>query len=189
MMKNLSTPWKNARRKLEIPMPAAMLCKTPTICRGETCRNIGTRKTKYVCIDQSMTIRLEGVPHRYHEDHIGAKGINSLTHYNLVHKFFRCLKRKKTGCKDSSGKIKGKMKKIPAWKLTKIRNKKEVIEETRNKGRKVDFASLVDLCHLKNSELEPQNQKYKGRVVLRGNLVEDDSGSYAVFTEQGSSAS
>ena len=45
----------------------------------------------------------------------------------------------------------------------------------------------MDICHLKNSELEPQYQRYKGRVVLRG--VKDDSGSYAVFTEQGSSAS
>ena len=32
-------------------------------------------------------------------------------------------------------------------------------------------------------------KKYKGRVVLRGDIVKDDSGSYAVFTEQGSSAS
>ena len=30
---------------------------------------------------------------------------------------------------------------------------------------------------------------YKGRVVLRGDIVKDDSGSSAVFTEQGSSAS
>ena len=29
----------------------------------------------------------------------------------------------------------------------------------------------------------------KVRVVLRGDIVKDDSGSYAVFTEQGSSAS
>ena len=29
----------------------------------------------------------------------------------------------------------------------------------------------------------------KGRVVLRGDIVKDDSGSYAVFTEQESSAS
>ena len=34
-----------------------------------------------------------------------------------------------------------------------------------------------------------KHQKYKGRVVLRGDIVKDDSGSYAVFTEQGSSAS
>ena len=32
-------------------------------------------------------------------------------------------------------------------------------------------------------------RKYKGRVVLRGDIVKDDSGSYAVFTEQGSPAS
>ena len=34
-----------------------------------------------------------------------------------------------------------------------------------------------------------KHQKYKGRVVLRGDIVRDDSGSFAVFTEQGSSAS
>ena len=34
-----------------------------------------------------------------------------------------------------------------------------------------------------------KHQKYKGQVVLRGDIVKDDSGSYAVFTEQGSSAS
>ena len=80
-----------------------------------------------------------------------------------------------------------KNEKIPAWQLTKLRNKK--IEEARKKGRKVHFTSLMDLCHLKNSELEPQFHKYKGRVILRGDNVKDDSGSYAVFTEQGSSAS
>ena len=47
----------------------------------------------------------------------------------------------------------------------------------------------MDICHLKNSELEPKFQKYKGRVVLRGDMVKDESGFYAVFTEQGSSAS
>ena len=47
----------------------------------------------------------------------------------------------------------------------------------------------MDICHLKNSDLEPQIQKYKGRVVLRGDTVKDDSGSCAVFTEPGSSAS
>ena len=64
-----------------------------------------------------------------------------------------------------------------------------MIDEARNKGRKVHLASLMDLCHLQNSELELQYQKYKGRVVLRGDFVKDDSGLYAVFTEQGSSAS
>ena len=55
--------------------------------------------------------------------------------------------------------------------------------------QKVHFASLMDICHRKNSELELRNQKYKASVVLRGDIVKDDSGAYAVFTEQGSSAS
>ena len=82
-----------------------------------------------------------------------------------------------------------KLEKILAWDLTKVRSKKEVIDDARTKGAKVHFASLMDICHLKNAELEAKHQKYKGLVVFRGDIVKDDSGSYAVFTEQGSSAS
>ena len=35
----------------------------------------------------------------------------------------------------------------------------------------------MDICHLKNLELEPKFQRYKGRAVLRGDIVKDDSGS------------
>ena len=76
-----------------------------------------------------------------------------------------------------------------AWNLTKVKSKKQVIDEARTSGATVHFASLMDICHLKNAELEAKHQKYKGRVVLRGDIVKDNSGSYAVFTEQGSSAS
>ena len=64
-----------------------------------------------------------------------------------------------------------------------------MIDEARTSGATVHFASLMDMCHLNNAELEAKHQKYKGRIVRRGDFVEDDSGSYAVFTEQGSSAS
>ena len=73
-----------------------------------------------------------------------------------------------------------------AWQLARVKNKNEVIAEARNEGRTVHVASLMGLSHLKNAELEPTFQKYKGRVVLRGDIVKDNSGSYAVFTEQGS---
>ena len=64
-----------------------------------------------------------------------------------------------------------------------------MIDEARTSGATVHFASLMDICHLKNAEFEAKHQKYKGRVVLRGDIVKDISVSYAVFTEQGSSAS
>ena len=38
-------------------------------------------------------------------------------------------------------------------------------------------------CHLNNAELEEKRQKYKGRVALRGDIVEDDSGSHAATTQ------
>ena len=82
-----------------------------------------------------------------------------------------------------------KLEKIPAWDKTKVKNKSEVIDEARKEGRKVHFASSMDLCHSKNAKLEAKHQKCKGRVVLRGDIVKDDSGSHAVFTESGSSAS
>ena len=54
--------------------------------------------------------------------------------------------------------------------------KEELIEKAGIKGTKFHFVSQMDLCHLKNLELEPQFQKYKGRVVLRDDIVKDDSG-------------
>ena len=41
----------------------------------------------------------------------------------------------------------------------------------------------MDICHLKNAELEPKSKIFKGRVVLRNDIVIDDSGASAVFTE------
>ena len=56
-------------------------------------------------------------------------------------------------------------------------------------GATVHFASLMGICHLKNAQLETKHQQHRGSVVLRGEIVKDHSGSYAVFTEQGPSAS
>ena len=131
----------------------------------------------------------ESLPN-HHEDHIAGKGNNSLQHYNLVHKLIPMPQAMKIpAAKAAVDKEWEKLEKFSAWNLTKVRNKSEVIDEARTKDRKVHFASLMDICHLKNAELEAKHQKYKGRVVLRGDIVKDDSGSCAVFTEQGSSAS
>ena len=41
---------QNARRKLEVPMPATILCKTRREECRETCSVMDNRKTKYACI-------------------------------------------------------------------------------------------------------------------------------------------
>ena len=168
---------KNARRKADVPMPATMPCKIQREKYRETSRVEKDCKTKYACIveaDESTRKRMEGSLHKNHEGHIAGKGMNSLSRYNLVHKFVPMPQALR----------------IPDTKAAAEKEwEKEVIAEARNDGRTVHFASIMNLCRLKNSELEPQFQKYKGRIVLRSDSVKDDSGSSAVFTDQGSSAS
>ena len=185
---------KNSCKKLETSVAPALPCKISK--NNQNCGN-GDKsnkiKTKLACfLEASECARLrmgEALP-THHEDHIAGKGDNSLQHYNLVHKFIPMPQAMKIPtAKAAVDKEWEKLEKISAWNLTKVRSKKEVIDEARTTGAKVHFASLMDICHLKNAELEAKHQKYKGRVELRGDIVVDDSGGYAVFTEQGSSAS
>ena len=181
---------KNARKKLETSVAPAMPCKIMKNCGSD---ESDKNKTKLACIleaNESTRMRMgSSIPHN-HEDHIAGKGENSLQHYNLVHKFIPMSQAMKIpAAKAAVDKECEKLEKISAWNLTKVKSKKQVIDEARTAGATVHFASLMDICHLKNAELKAKHQKYKGRVVLRGDIVKDNFGSYAVFTEQGSSAS
>ena len=80
--------------------------------------------------------------------------------------------------------------KVAAWDLSTVREKEELIREIeRDPTREAHFGSLMELCHLKNAELSKQHQRYKGRVVFRGDNVRDKEGYLAVFSEQGTGAS
>ena len=58
---------------------------------GESEGSLPPPQDSLVEADESTRIRSERVPCRYHEDHVAAKGINSLSRYNLVHKFIPML--------------------------------------------------------------------------------------------------
>ena len=189
--KELKKTIKNARKKLETSVAPATPCKI----MKKNCASGGSNKnkTRLACIleaDESTRLRMgNSIPH-HHEDHIAGKGDNSLQHYNLDHKFIPMPQAMKIpAAKAAVDKEWEILEKCSAWNLTKVISKSEVIGDARTTGATVHFASLMDICHLKNAELEAKHQKYKGRVVLRGDILKDDSGSYAVFTEQGSSAS
>ena len=161
---------KNARKKLETSVASAMLCKImKKNCGSGGSNNI--KKTKLACIleaDESTRLRMGSSLPNHHEDHIAGKGDKTKQHYNLVHKFIPMPQAMKIpAVKAAVDKEWEKMKKFSAWNLTKVRSKKQVIDEARTKGAKVHFASLMDICHLKNAELDAKHQKYKGRVVLR----------------------
>ena len=172
-------------------MAPAMPCKIMKKNCGSGASN--KIKTRLACIleaGESTRLRMGNSVPNYHEDHVAGKGDNSLQHHNLVHKFIPMPQAMKIPAANAAvDKEWEKLEKIPVWQLTKVRSKSEVIDDAQTKGARVHFPSLMDIRHVKNAELEAKHQKYKGRVVLRGDFVKDDSGSYAVFTEQGSSAS
>ena len=139
-------PFRNARKKLETPMAPAVPCKTCKRSKhGETRSKTNDFKSKFACILEAS----EPLP-KYHEDHIAGKGNNSLQHYNVVHKFIpKPQAIKIPAAKAAVDKEWEKLEKISAWHLTKVRSKKEVIDEARTTGAKVHFASLTDIWHLK----------------------------------------
>ena len=123
-------------------------------------------KTKLACIleaRESTRLRMgESLPN-HHEDHVAGKGDHSVQQYNLVHKIVPMPQAMKIpAAKAAAHKEWEKLEKIPAWNLTKVRSKQEVIDEARTKGVKVHVASLMDICRLKNAELETKHQNYKG---------------------------
>ena len=133
---------KNARKKLETSMALAMPCKIVKKNCGSGASN--KIKTRLACIleaDESKRLRVgESLPN-HHENPIAGKGNNSLQHHNLVHIFIpmpQALK-KKPAAKAAVDKEWGKWEKISAWNLTKVRSKKEVIDEARTSGAKVFF--------------------------------------------------
>ena len=160
--KELKETIGSARKKLETPMAPAVPCTT---CKknknGETRSKTNDFKSKFACIlEASESSRM-----RMEESLPNNHEDNSLQHYNLVHNFIPVPQAMKIpAAKAAVDKEWEKLEKIPAWDLTKVRSESEVIDEARTKGVKVHFASLMDICF-------------------------DVSGSYAVFSEQGSSAS
>ena len=162
-------------KKMETPVAPAMHCKS--IKKNKNCGSGLSNKitTKLACIleaTESTRLRVgESVP-THHEDHIGGKGDNSPQHYNFAHKFIPMPQAMKIPeAKAAVDKEWEKLENILAWNLTKVKSKKQVIDEGRTAGATVHFASLMDICHLKNAELEAKHQKYKGPVVLRGDIV------------------
>ena len=67
-----------------------------------------------------------------------------------------------------------KLQKLRAWDESKVTSKAKVIRRAKLEGKTVHVATFVDLWHLKNSEFQKKIQKYKGRVVSKGDIVKGD---------------
>ena len=152
---------KNARKKLETPIAPAMPCKImKKNCGSGASNQVITRLACILEASESTRLRMGGSLPNHHEDHIAGKGNNSLQHKNLVLKFIPMPQAIKIpAAKAAVDKEWEKLEKNSAWNLTKVRSKKEVIDEARTKGAKVHFASLIDICHQKKKPTWRQSTK------------------------------
>ena len=117
--------------------------------------------TKHPCIVQaheSARQRLESSLPEDHEDHIAGKGYNSMSHYNLVHKFIPMPQATKLpDAKAALDKDWKKLETIPAWQLDKVKSKKGGY--SRGTKRQKERSTLLHRwtsVHLKNAELTPR---------------------------------
>ena len=130
-----------------------MPCKVKTYRNRETCGESSNRKSRHariVEVHESTRKRLERTLPKDHEDHIAGKGVNSLSHHNLVHKFVPMLHAMKIPYANAAvDKEWEKLEKLPAWQMTDVKNKKEVILEAQKEQRTVHFATIMEICHFK----------------------------------------
>ena len=151
---------KNARKKLETSVALAMPSKITKNCGSAASNKIQTELACFLEADESTRMRMgNSIPH-HHEDHIAGKGENSLQHYNLVHKFTPMLEAMKILAAKAAVDKEWENGENFGVEPDKVRHKSEVIDEGRTSGATVHLASLMDICHLKNADLEAKYQHF-----------------------------
>ena len=163
-MKKLS---KHAMRKLERPVAASHAVQNGKLgrawhheggCEAGNCIPKDSQKDIWLLVEshESTRQRVESSLLTKHEDRCG-KASTSMTHHNLVHNFILVPQAMKIlDAKAAVDKEWQRLGAIPAWKLEKVKGKEENILEAQRDEKKVHFAALMDMCHLKNAELEPK---------------------------------
>ena len=160
---------KNARKKLETSVAPAMPCKILKNCGSGASNKIKTNLRVFWNL-----MNLQDCVREIHYQIITKTILQEKVkiHHSTTTWFTKFIPMpqamKIPAAKAAVDKEWEQLEKISAWNLTKVRSKKQVIEEARTSGATVHFASLMDIRHLKNAALETKHQKYKGRVVLRG---------------------
>ena len=133
-----------------------MSCKMETRKRASKQSSNSHKITKYACIvetHESTRKRLESTFPRNHEDHVAEKGVQSKNHNSTVRKFASLPQAMKSpDAKAAVNKEWEKLEKIPARQMEKVKSKKDVILDAQKKKKKVHFATLTDVSHLKIAE-------------------------------------
>ena len=136
---------KNARKKLETSVLPALPCKIM-----KQCGRVGSNKINKTCLHSGSWWIYENAYGKLDT------ALSSRPYCRKRRKFITALQfgsqnysyasSYENSCsKSSGGQGMGKLEKISAWNLTKVRSKKEVINEARTSGATVHFASLMNM--------------------------------------------
>ena len=188
MTKHTRNTFKHARRKLVKLVEAAMPCKKEIPATGSWLRRWlqGSKDNFMVVKWEPSLLQKTRRPHcRQRICFDGPLQFGS-------HIYSDSTSDENAGCKSSSGQgmEEGRDNASMPTGESQTKKKKEAFLEAQRDKKKVHFAPLMNTYHFKKTRSwNPNYRGIQGRVVLRGDIVKDDSGAYAVFTEQGSWAS
>ena len=181
-------------RRWIISMEAAMPCKLRTKNASQQVAGHRRRKQRNqqnVEAHESTRKRVESTLPKDQEDPI-AEREDSIRWVTTIWctSLFLCLKRWKFRMRKQHWTRNGKSsKRFQHGRWTKVKsNRRSFWKHKKSKEQSMLLRWWTSVIS-KMRELQPKYQKYKGRVVLQGDIAKDDSGSHAVFTEQCSCAS
>ena len=113
-----------------------------------------------------------------------------MSHSDLVHKFYSdASSDENSGCESSSGQEMKEARNNSSLAVGQSKEQKGGYSGSTKRQNKVHCATLMDICHLKKCGVGTNFSEVQRQSSARGDIVKDDSGACAVFTEQGSSAS
>ena len=141
-----------------------------------------------MCIRDSDIPVCMAAPPQKHREKLQPKGNVSAEYFACVHTPVHNWRKipKATEAVDKEWK---KLEDKGAWKYETVQEYHMIAKKLAKAGVKAHFGHLMRLCHVKHSELECKFHIFKGRVVFRGDIIKDECGDQAVFSEQGTSAS
>ena len=177
------------RRPLRMKHRRLPLCLAKFLRTGRIVGVVGLTelKTKLACIlEASDSTRLhmgESLPN-HHEDHIAGKVDNSLQHFHLVHKFIPLPQAMKIPAAKAAVDKEWIFLfyfRRGTWRKSEVR--KRWLMKQRRTAKKYISPHWWTYVIWKMLSWKQSTKKYKGRVVLRCDILKDDSGSYAAFTE------
>jgi hypothetical protein len=103
-----------------------------------------------------------------HREVIGPKGLSS-EWFALVHHPINAGKIPYTpGAVEALLKEWNKLVSKVSWLTDTASEKETVAAEARRLNKPVHFGDLLQLCHIKNYQLDESQWSYKGRIVFRG---------------------